>query len=152
LVKGVKMMNSCRFENAVVTAEKASKIDPQNNEVEILYKNVRLITRARDRGNDLYELERYTEARSAYAEGLKYDPSNATLLCYRADCFFKVGMWESSIEDCNHALLILPSYTKPRLQRAALYTKVKYIWYDDLVLHFTCAKFLFDETVVGKMG
>ncbi|CAD5323107.1 unnamed protein product [Arabidopsis thaliana] len=114
-----------RFENAVVTAEKASKIDPQNNEVEILYKNVRLITRARDRGNDLYELERYTEARSAYAEGLKYDPSNATLLCYRADCFFKVGMWESSIEDCNHALLILPSYTKPRLHRAALYTKLE---------------------------
>ncbi|CAE5967329.1 unnamed protein product [Arabidopsis arenosa] len=72
-----------------------------------------LLLRARDRGNDLYELERYTEARSAYAEGLKYDPSNATLLCHRADCFFKVGMWESSIEDCNHALLILPSYTKP---------------------------------------
>ncbi|XP_020888803.1 TPR repeat-containing thioredoxin TTL2 [Arabidopsis lyrata subsp. lyrata] len=114
-----------RFENAVTTAEKASEIDPKNNEVEILYKNVRLITRARDRGNDLYELERYTEARSAYAEGLKYDPSNATLLCHRADCFFKVWMWESSIEDCNHALLILPSYTKPRLQRAASYSKLE---------------------------
>lgn len=127
------MMNSCRFENAVTTAEKASEIDPRNNEVETLYRNVRLIIRARDRGNNLYELERYTEARSAYAEGLKYDPSNATLFCHRADCFFKVGMWESSIEDCNHALLILPSFTKPRLQRAASYSKVKYIWYDLVV-------------------
>ncbi|XP_010502364.1 PREDICTED: TPR repeat-containing thioredoxin TTL2-like [Camelina sativa] len=114
-----------RFENAVTTAEKASEMDPQNYEVETLYRNVRSITRARDRGNDLYELERYTEASSAYGEGLKYDPSNATLLCHRADCFFKVGMWESSIEDCNHALLILPRYTKPRLQRAASYSKLE---------------------------
>lgn len=125
-----QMMNSCRFENAVTFAEKALEIDPQNTEVETLYRNVKLIVRARDRGNDLYESERYTEARSAYAEGLKFDPSNATLYCHRADCFFKVGMWESSIEDCNHALLILPSYTKPRLQRAASYIKVKLILYD----------------------
>ncbi|CAH2053672.1 unnamed protein product [Thlaspi arvense] len=114
-----------RFENAVTAAEKASKIDPRNIEVETLYRNVRLITRARDRGNDLYESERYTEASAAYAEGLKFDPSNATLLCHRADCFFKVGMWESSIEDCNHALLILPSYTKPLRQRAASYSKLE---------------------------
>ncbi|EOA32024.1 hypothetical protein CARUB_v10015267mg [Capsella rubella] len=114
-----------RFENAITTAEKASEIDPHNHEVEMLYRNIRLIVRARDRGNDLYESERYTEASSAYAEGLKYDPSNATLLCRRADCFFKVGMWESSIEDCNHALLILPSYTMSRLQRAASYSKLE---------------------------
>ncbi|KAL1202434.1 TPR repeat-containing thioredoxin TTL2 [Cardamine amara subsp. amara] len=113
-----------RFENAVTYAEKALEIDPQNNEVETLCRNTKLIVRARDRGNDLYESERYTEARSAYAEALKFDPSNATLFCNRADCFFKVGMWESSIQDCNHALLILPSYTRPRLQRAASYTKL----------------------------
>ncbi|KFK38846.1 hypothetical protein AALP_AA3G167800 [Arabis alpina] len=114
-----------RFENAVTYAEKASEIDPKNSEVETLYRNVRSIVRAHDRGNDLYESERYTEAGSAYGEGLKFDPYNATLFCHRADCFFKVGMWESSIEDCNHALRILPSYIKPLRQRAASYGKLE---------------------------
>ena len=93
-----------------------------------MYRNVRLIVRARDRGNELYESERYTEAIAAYTEGLKFDQYNATLLGYRAECFFKVGYWESSIEDCNHALLILPSYTKIRRQRAASYSKVTSIY------------------------
>ncbi|CAN8269323.1 unnamed protein product [Cochlearia groenlandica] len=114
-----------RFENAVTFAKKALEIDPRNIEVETLYRNVRLITKAWDRGNDLYESERYTEASSAYTEGLRFDPSNATLFCRRADCYFKVGNWESSIEDCNHALLILPSYTKSLLQRAASYSKLE---------------------------
>ncbi|KAF3534018.1 hypothetical protein DY000_02043021 [Brassica cretica] len=114
-----------RFENAVTFTEKASEIDPQNSEIKALYRNVRLIVRARDRGNELYESERYTEAIAAYTEGLKFDQYNATLLGHRAECFFKVGYWESSIEDCNHALLILPSYTKIRRQRAASYSKLE---------------------------
>ncbi|KAJ0244730.1 TPR repeat-containing thioredoxin TTL2 [Hirschfeldia incana] len=114
-----------RFENATTFAEKASEIDPRNPEIKTLYRNVRLIVRARDRGNELYESERYTEAGAAYTEGLKFDPHNATLLGHRAECFFKVGYWESSIEDCNHALLILPSYTKIRRQRAASYSKLE---------------------------
>lgn len=118
------MTNSCRFENAVTFAEKASEIDPRNPEIKTLYRNIGLIIRARDRGNELYESERYTEAGAAYTEGLKFDPHNANLLGHRAECFFKVGFWESSIEDCNHALLILPSYTKIRRQRAASYSKV----------------------------
>ncbi|KAJ4886684.1 tetratricopetide-repeat thioredoxin-like 2 [Raphanus sativus] len=114
-----------RFENAVTFANKASEIDPRNPEIKTLYRNVGLIVRARDRGNELYESERYTEAGAAYTEGLKFDPQNATLLGHRAECFFKVGFWESSIEDCNHALLILPSYTKIRRQRAASYSKLE---------------------------
>ncbi|KAF8086158.1 hypothetical protein N665_0633s0010 [Sinapis alba] len=114
-----------RFENAVTFAEKASEMDARNREIETLYRNVRKIVRARDRGNELYESERYTEAITAYGEGLKFDPYNATLLGHRAECFFKVGFWESSIEDCNHALLVLPSYTKIRRQRAASYSKLE---------------------------
>ncbi|KAJ4893648.1 tetratricopetide-repeat thioredoxin-like 2 [Raphanus sativus] len=114
-----------RFENAVTFIEKASEMDPRNCEIETLIRNVRMVVRARDRGNALYGSERYTEARGAYAEGLKFDPYNATLFGHRADCFFKVGMWESSIEDCSHALLILPSYTKARRQRAASYGKLE---------------------------
>lgn len=147
------MMYSCRFENAVTFVEKASEMDPRNSEIETLIRNVRMVVRARDRGNALYGSERYTEARGAYAEGLKFDPYNATLFGHRADCFFKVGMWESSIEDCSHALLILPSYTKARRQRAASYGKVTNI-YDFVFGVLLALSFLLvvKKNVAGEMG
>lgn len=113
-----------RFENAVMAAEKASKIDPRSNEVAMLHNTVTLVARARVRGNDLYKSERYTEASSAYAEGLRLDPCNAILYCNRAACWFKLGMWERSVEDCNQALRFQPRYTKPLLRRAACNNKV----------------------------
>lgn len=85
---------------------------------------MRLVARARARGNDLFKSERYTEACSAYGEGLKLDPSNSVLYCNRAACWFKLGMWEKSIEDCNFALRIHPNYTKALLRRAASNSKV----------------------------
>ncbi|CAN8259329.1 unnamed protein product [Cochlearia groenlandica] len=114
-----------RFENAVTAAKKALELDTRNSEVETLCRHVKLIAKTRDRGNDLYESERYTEASMAYAEGLKYDPCNATLLFHRAECFFKLGMWEGSIQYCHQALLVLPSYTKPLHQRATSYINLE---------------------------
>ncbi|PON32996.1 N-terminal acetyltransferase A, auxiliary subunit [Parasponia andersonii] len=115
----------CRFENAVTAAEKAGQIDARNIEVAVLLSNVRLVARARARGNDLFKSERFTEACSAYGEGLRLDPSNPVLYCNRAACWFKLGMWERSIEDCNHALSIQPSYTKALLRRAASNSKLQ---------------------------
>ncbi|XP_061347788.1 TPR repeat-containing thioredoxin TTL1-like [Gastrolobium bilobum] len=114
-----------RFENAVTAAEKASQIDPRNVEVAVLLNNVRMVARARARGNDLFKSERFTEACSAYGEGLRLDPSNSILYCNRAACWFKLGQWESSIEDSNQALHIQPNYTKAILRRAASYSKLE---------------------------
>ncbi|CAL0310677.1 unnamed protein product [Lupinus luteus] len=113
-----------RFENAVTAAEKASHIDSRNVEVAVLLNNVRMVARARVRGNDLFKSERFTEACSAYGEGLKLDPSNSVLYCNRAACWFKLGQWERSIEDSNQALLIQPNYTKALLRRAASNSKL----------------------------
>lgn len=114
-----------RFENAVTAAEKAGKIDSRNVEVAELLKFVRSVARARARGNDLFKSERFTEACSAYGEGLRLDPSNAVLYCNRAACWFKLGTWERSIEDCNQALRIQPNYTKALLRRAASNSKLE---------------------------
>ena len=114
----------CRFENAVTAAEKGSQIDPRSVEVAVLLNNVRMVARARMRGNDLFKSERYTEACSAYGEGLRLDPSNSVLYCNRAACWFKLGQWERSIEDSNQALHIQPNYTKALLRRAASNSKV----------------------------
>lgn len=114
-----------RFENAVAAAEKAGLIDARNIEVAVLLSNVRMVARARARGNDLFKSERFTEACSAYEEGLRLEPSNAVLHCNRAACWFKLGQWERSIEDCNQALHIQPNYTKALLRRAASNSKLE---------------------------
>ncbi|XP_061363397.1 TPR repeat-containing thioredoxin TTL1 isoform X2 [Gastrolobium bilobum] len=114
-----------RFENAVTAAEKGSQIDPRNVEVAVLLNNVRMVARARVRGNDLFKSERFTEACSAYGEGLRLDPSNSVLYCNRAACWFKLGQWERSIEDSNQALNIQPNYMKALLRRAASNSKLE---------------------------
>ncbi|KAB2043937.1 hypothetical protein ES319_D01G054400v1 [Gossypium barbadense] len=114
-----------RFENAVTAAEKAGQVDPRNVEVAVLLNNVRLVARARARGNDLFKSERFTEACSAYGDGLRLDPSNSILYCNRAACWFKLGRWERSIEDCDQALSIQPNYIKALLRRAACNSKLE---------------------------
>ncbi|XP_077251136.1 TPR repeat-containing thioredoxin TTL1-like [Tasmannia lanceolata] len=108
-----------KFENAVAAADKAGQIDPRNIEVATMLLNVRSVARARVRGNDLFNLGKFSEACVAYGEGLKFDPSNPVLFCNRAACWFKLGQWEKSVEDCNEALRIQPNYTKALLRRAA---------------------------------
>lgn len=118
------MMDCCRFENAVVAAEKASTLDYSNVEVGRIVNVVRMVARARSRGNDLFSSGKFSEACSAYGEGLKYDNSNYVLYCNRAICWSKLGLWEQSVQDCNQALNIQPNYTKALFRRAASNTKV----------------------------
>ncbi|XP_057539175.1 TPR repeat-containing thioredoxin TTL1-like, partial [Amaranthus tricolor] len=114
-----------RFDDAIAYAEKAVNIDPKSVEVAKLLTSARRVARARTRGNDLYNSERFTEACAAYDEGLKLDPSSSVLYCNRAACWFKLGMWEKTIEDCNTALHIHSNYTKALLRRAAANSKLE---------------------------
>ncbi|KAK4387131.1 TPR repeat-containing thioredoxin TTL1 [Sesamum angolense] len=114
-----------RFDSALTAIEKAGQIDPHNVEISILLNNVRLVCRARARGNDLFKSERFTEACSAYGEGLRLDPSNSVLYCNRAACWYKLGQWEKSVDDCNQALRIQPNYIKALLRRAASNSKLE---------------------------
>ncbi|KAG8364867.1 hypothetical protein BUALT_Bualt18G0043100 [Buddleja alternifolia] len=114
-----------RFDSALAAIEKAGQLDPHNVEISSLLNNVRLVCRARARGNDLFKSERFTEACSAYGEGLRLHPSNSVLYCNRAACWFKLGRWEQSVDDCNQALRIQPNYIKALLRRAASNTKLE---------------------------
>ncbi|KAK7324684.1 hypothetical protein VNO77_28438 [Canavalia gladiata] len=115
-----------RFENAVAAAEKASLLDFGGNvEVARIVNVVKMVARARSRGNDLFSSGKFSEACSAYGEGLKYDGSNYVLYCNRAICWSKLGLWEQSVQDCNQALNIQPNYTKALFRRAASNTKLE---------------------------
>ncbi|XP_009340082.2 TPR repeat-containing thioredoxin TTL1 [Pyrus x bretschneideri] len=138
-----------RFENAVTAAEKAAQIDPRNIEAAVLLSNVRLVMRARARGNDLFNAERFTEACAAYGEGLRLDPSNSVLYCNRAACWFKLGMWERSLEDCNQALSIIPNYTKALLRRAASNSKLE-IWVEAVKDYEVLRRLLPDDNEVAE--
>lgn len=117
-------MDTCRFESAISSVERAGHIDPRNIEVSVFLNNTRSVGRARTRGNDLFKSERYTEACAAYGEGLRRDSSNSVLYCNRAACWYKLGQWEKAVDDCNRALTFQPHYTKALLRRAASNTKV----------------------------
>lgn len=117
-------MNCFRFENAVAAAEKASKLDYSNFEVARIVNVVKMVARARSRGNELFSSGKFSEACSAYGEGLKYDNTNYVLYCNRAICWSKLGLWEQSVQDCNQALNIQPNYTKALSRRAASNSKV----------------------------
>ncbi|KAG8386406.1 hypothetical protein BUALT_Bualt03G0145500 [Buddleja alternifolia] len=114
-----------RFDNALAAIEKSRQIDPHSAEVSILHNNVSLVVRARARGNDLFKSERFTEACSAYGDGLRLDPMNSVLYCNRAACWFKLSQWERSVDDCNQALRLQPNYTKALLRRAASNSKLE---------------------------
>ncbi|ESQ52972.1 hypothetical protein EUTSA_v10016343mg [Eutrema salsugineum] len=113
-----------RFENAVVKAERAAMLDKTNPELVSVLNNVKMVVRARTRGNELFSSGRYSEASVAYGDGLKQDDSNSVLYCNRAACWYKLGLWEKSVEDCNQALKIHPNYIKALLRRAASYGKL----------------------------
>ncbi|KAL3821247.1 hypothetical protein ACJIZ3_007152 [Penstemon smallii] len=138
-----------RFDIALMTVEKAGQIDAQNFEISILLNNVKLVGRARARGNDLFKSERFTEACAAYGEGLKLDPLNSVLYCNRAACWFKLGQWEKSVNDCNQALRIQPNYIKALLRRAASNSKLEH-WSEAVKDYEVLRRELPDDTEVAE--
>ncbi|KAG6541934.1 hypothetical protein Mapa_016659 [Marchantia paleacea] len=107
-----------RFEGAVLAAERASHHAPNDFEVAAVKKRARAVAAARKLGNDLFKAGRFSEATTAYGEGLEADVENAVLLCNRAACRAKLGQWEKAVEDCNAALDVHPTYIKALLRRA----------------------------------
>lgn len=113
-----------RFDEAVVAAQRATRLDVTNKEANMVSRKTRAVSSARSRGNELFKAARHSEACVAYGEGLEYDPYNAVLLSNRAACRSKLEQFEKAIEDCNTALKVRPSYSKARLRRADCNAKV----------------------------
>ncbi|EHA8586841.1 Inactive TPR repeat-containing thioredoxin TTL3 [Cocos nucifera] len=114
-----------RFEDAVVVARMAAKLDPSNREIGVVVRRTHAVASARSKGNELFKASKYGEACIAYGAGLDHDPQNSVLLCNRAACRSKLGHWEKAIEDCNLALGVRPSYSKARLRRADCNAKME---------------------------
>jgi DnaJ family protein C protein 7 len=113
-----------RFEDAVAASQHAARLDPSNEEVNVVVRKSRAVTSARLSGNLLFKASKFSEACVIYSEGLEDDPYNSVLLCNRAACRSKLGQFEKAVEDCTAALNVRPSYAKARLRRADCNSKV----------------------------
>jgi tetratricopeptide (TPR) repeat protein len=113
---------------------------------------VKAVASARSLGNELFNSGIFSEACLAYGEGLKQHPTNKVLYANRAACWFKLGQWEKSVEDCNRALKIHPNYAKALLRRAASYGKVAFFFFNliFLCLDLEVAKLLLVRWWDGK--
>lgn len=120
-----------RFEEAVMAAEMAVRVDPRKVEITNILRKARAVCFARSSGNELFKAGKFFEACAAYGEGLESDPMNAVLLCNRAACRSKIGQWEKAVEDCNAALAVQPNYTKALMRRADCNAKLER-WEDAL--------------------
>uniref|UniRef100_A0A7N0T905 Uncharacterized protein n=1 Tax=Kalanchoe fedtschenkoi TaxID=63787 RepID=A0A7N0T905_KALFE len=107
-----------RFDDALEAAQKATRLDVNSREASTVAKRARAVAQARSQGNQLFKAGKFSEALSAYANGLDHDPYNSVLLCNRAACSSKLEEFERAVEDCTAALGLRPSYTKARLRRA----------------------------------
>ncbi|KAF2284063.1 hypothetical protein GH714_018720 [Hevea brasiliensis] len=114
-----------RFEEALAAAQRATRLDSNNKEANMVMKKARAVAAARSTGNQLFKAAKFYEASNAYGEGLEHDPYNSVLLCNRAACRSKLGQYEKAVEDCNGALNMRPNYSKARLRRADCYAKLE---------------------------
>ncbi|XP_021274467.1 inactive TPR repeat-containing thioredoxin TTL3 [Herrania umbratica] len=111
-------MAAGRFDDALAAIQRAVRFDPNNKEANSVMRKARAVAAARSTGNELFKASKFSDACVAYGEGLDHDPHNSVLLCNRAACRSKLGLYEKAIEDCTHALNVRPGYVKARLRRA----------------------------------
>ncbi|KAH7849491.1 hypothetical protein Vadar_018650 [Vaccinium darrowii] len=113
-----------RFEDALAYSKQAARLD-SSQKVTAVLKSAQAMAMARSNGNQLFKASKFSEASAAYSEGLEHDAYNSILLCNRAACLSKLGLFEKAAEDCTVALNVLPLYSKARLRRAHCNAKLE---------------------------
>ncbi|KAK6150263.1 hypothetical protein DH2020_015195 [Rehmannia glutinosa] len=103
-----------RFDDAMTTAQRACRLDPNNKEANLVLRRTKVVSTARTNGNELFKVARYSEAVIAYGEGLSCDPYNARLVVQQSrlqiqtrsirkgDRGLKIRAGKKGSQDMNH--------------------------------------------------
>jgi tetratricopeptide (TPR) repeat protein len=64
------------------------------------------------KGNVLFNQKKFVKAIKYYNNALEFDEKNLVILSNRSECFLKLGLFESALEDCNKILETEPKNVK----------------------------------------
>jgi len=95
--EGQALLNASRFEEALISYDKALKIDPRS--VEDL----------NGKGLILNQLGKYEEAITWFDKALEIDPDFIDAMYNKADSFGELGKYEESLEWTDRALTLKPA-------------------------------------------
>jgi len=73
---------------------------------------------AKERGNELFKLNKYPDAIREYDEAIKRKPDDCTYYSNRAACYMKMGDYPHALKDCEKALQLSPTFVKAMTRRA----------------------------------
>lgn len=103
------------FEEHVMKSAPAPATDAEKLEAEEL----------KIRGNNLMKDERFQDALDCYTKAIKLDGNNPVYYCNRAAAHSRLNNHQATIEDCQAALKIEPSYSKAYGRLGLAYTSLK---------------------------
>jgi len=98
----------------------------------------------KDEGNKYFTFHKYEEAIAFYSRAINRNPSIATFYTNRALCYLKLKNWDSSCDDCRHALELDPSLIKGHFFLGQALLELGH--YDESIMHLQRALDLSKES------
>lgn len=122
VLRGRSLYGQGENEKAIQHFRQALSCDPDFKDAVKYLRMVQKLDRMKEEGNSHFKSGRYQKAVDIYSEALAVDAgnkgTNSKILNNRAMCYSKLKNWTDAIADCDQAVKLDPSYTKPKKTRA----------------------------------
>ncbi|KAI6788159.1 TPR-like protein [Hortaea werneckii] len=122
VLRGRSLYGQGENEKAIQHFRQALSCDPDFKDAIKYLRMVQKLDRTKEEGNSHFKFGRYQPAVDTYTSALDIDPgnkgTNSKILNNRAMCYLKLKKWDEAIADCDQAVKLDPSYTKPKKTRA----------------------------------
>ncbi|THD21338.1 DnaJ subfamily C member 7 [Fasciola hepatica] len=127
--RGLCLFYLDHLDKAISHFQHVLRLHPDHVETQHAYKRAKALLKLKETGNKFIHERRFSKAYDAYTEALKVDPlhdaMNAKLLCNRACAGYNLERYEESLEDCNRAISLDPTYVKAYVRRAKCYASLE---------------------------
>lgn len=74
----------------------------------------------KNKGNEFFKDQKWTDAIREYTEALKRDPSNYKVYSNRAGCYTKLMDWNRGLEDCDKCIDADPKFVKAYIRKGKI--------------------------------
>ncbi|KAG6481691.1 hypothetical protein ZIOFF_058310 [Zingiber officinale] len=84
------------------------------------YFDPKLADEEREKGNELFKLQKYPEAVKHYTEALRRNPKDQRVYSNRAACYIKLGALPEGLKDTEKCIELDPSFSKGYTRKGAI--------------------------------